>query len=129
MTIFLCVVAGLVWISYVSARERGVPWFSLGGRKSAPVQRLQLRTHSIKPKSPWVQPSAASSEKKKAGRQRSPRKDPSITPLYYRLNELTHDAGASERLVSALVERNPDKGTRWCIEKAIYDIERDRMAR
>jgi hypothetical protein len=108
------VVIGLVLVSWVSARDRGVPWFSLGGtskRRKAPTHmKFRLRTENIKPKSPWLEK-----------QQR-----PESYPL---LDELTHNAETSHRLVAHMKSLHPDRSLKWCAEKAIYDIERDRMAR
>ena len=46
-----------------------------------------------------------------------------------KLNELTRDRRTSERLVRHVSQMHPDRSVDWCIEKAVYDIERDRMAR
>ena len=53
----------------------------------------------------------------------------SLPKVIYKLDELTRDRSTSERLVRRVSERNPGRSSQWCIEKAIYDIERDRMAR
>ena len=51
------------------------------------------------------------------------------SPLSFpRLDELTRNPETSARLVEHARARNPDRSLKWCMEKAIYDIERDRMA-
>jgi len=51
-------------------------------------------------------------------------------PMYYgKLHSLTHSRHASRRLVIGVSRLHPEKSERWCVEKAVYDIERDRMAR
>ena len=91
MAIFLYAMAALAWFSYASARNRGVPWFSLSGtskRRQAPApMKFRLRTENIKPKSPW----------------RSPKQQPFSSGVSFpRLNELTHNAETSRRLVERL---------------------------
>lgn len=44
------------------------------------------------------------------------------------LDALTRNSDTSRRLVAHIRALNPDKNLEWCAEKAIYDIERDRMA-
>jgi hypothetical protein len=44
-----------------------------------------------------------------------------------RLDRLTKDAQVSERLVQRLLLLHPDKSEQWAYEKAIYDMERDRL--
>lgn len=39
---------------------------------------------------------------------------------------LNGDTRTAERLVSKLRSENPRRPTDWCLEKAIYDLERDR---
>jgi hypothetical protein len=118
MTAFWFVVAVCLWISYVSARDRGVPWFSLGGtrkRRPAPAHmEFRLRTENIKPRSAWLEP--------KQNKELP-------TALVLRLDELTHNADTSQRLIAHMRQLHPDRSLKWCAEKAIYDIERDRMAR
>lgn len=48
---------------------------------------------------------------------------------FHKLVELTHNADTADRLVQNVSERHPARDTLWCVQKAIYDIERDRMAR
>ena len=118
MTFFLCV-AGLVWFSWYRAKLRGVPWFSYGNQPDMRRDRtmakrrqtMRLRTESIKPKSPWLLSTAGA---------------PASFPD---LDALTRNPETSARLVADIKMRNPEKSLGWCAEKAIYDIERDRMAR
>lgn len=46
--------------------------------------------------------------------------------LLLRLDNLTHDSEASKRLVQQVADRNPHQNGKWCAEKAIADLERDR---
>ncbi|WP_008313662.1 hypothetical protein [Leptolyngbya sp. PCC 6406] len=48
--------------------------------------------------------------------------------LMGRLDRLTRDRRVSERLIERLAFDNPNRSKRWCVEKAIYDIQRDRRA-
>ena len=43
-----------------------------------------------------------------------------------KLNELTHHPVVAQRLIDRVAEKNPGRTSLWCVEKAIYDIERDR---
>lgn len=158
------VVIGLVLVSWVSARDRGVPWFSLGGTSSKrkalqpmlsvqPVTPFRLRTENIKPRSPWLEPEPSGDKikpkqakpkqskqtKPKQAKPKQPKQPKQAKPKqikkdfpakeFYRLDELTHNADTSRRLVEHVQQRHPDRSLKWCVEKAIYDIERDRMAR
>ena len=61
--------------------------------------------------------------------------DKSKTPFYtsspavQRLNSLTHSPELSMRMIRHTATKNPNRSEQWCVEKAIYNIERDRMAR
>ncbi|MDB9525456.1 hypothetical protein PN498_05615 [Oscillatoria sp. CS-180] len=46
--------------------------------------------------------------------------------LMGRLDRLTKDRRVSERLIERVEFNHPERSKRWCIEKAIYDIQRDR---
>lgn len=49
-----------------------------------------------------------------------------VTDAIDRLNQLTHDPEVSQRLLSQAQRENPHRDRRWCIEKVIEDLERDR---
>ena len=38
---------------------------------------------------------------------------------------LNGDVKAANRLIAAVEARNPDKSIDWCVEKAIFDLQRD----
>ena len=44
-----------------------------------------------------------------------------------RLDSLTKDRRVSDRLVQRLLLMNPERSEQWAYEKAIYDLERDRL--
>lgn len=49
------------------------------------------------------------------------------TQFYPRLVSLLHgDRDAADRLVQNLLDAYPDKSERWCYEKAVFDLTRDR---
>jgi hypothetical protein len=48
--------------------------------------------------------------------------------LMRELDRLTKDRRVSERLIERIEFNNPGRSKRWCIEKAIYDIQRDRRS-
>lgn len=48
------------------------------------------------------------------------------TALLLRLDRYTYDREISNRLVLKVAHNNPGKNGRWCAEKALWDIERDR---
>jgi hypothetical protein len=48
--------------------------------------------------------------------------------LMRRLDRLTKDRRVSERLIERNAFNNPGRSKRWCVEKAIYDIQRDRRS-
>lgn len=145
MSVLLGVVGTLLLISWASARVRGVPWMSWGTptKMRTDQRRAQynrLRTGSIKPRSAWTQTPEVPTQKARSSglRTRSIKplspwmgrqiKQPT-TEAFLRLTELTHSEQVSDRLICDNLKRNPDRDELWAAEKAIYDIERDRMAR
>lgn len=48
--------------------------------------------------------------------------------LMRELDRLTKDRRVSERLIERIEFNNPGRSRRWCVEKAIYDIQRDRRS-
>ncbi|NJN20408.1 MAG: hypothetical protein HC812_03350 [Leptolyngbya sp. RL_3_1] len=48
--------------------------------------------------------------------------------LMNELHRLTRDRGLSERLIERIAFNNPERSRRWCVEKAIYDLQRDRRS-
>ncbi|MBE7381703.1 MAG: hypothetical protein F6J95_009875 [Leptolyngbya sp. SIO1E4] len=48
--------------------------------------------------------------------------------LMRKLDRLTRDRRLSERLIERIEFNNPGRSRRWCVEKAIYDIQRDRRS-
>lgn len=130
MTVFWCLIFGLICISYVNAKQKGVPWFSMGQsvqRQTAQSPR-SLRTKSIKPKSPHL----VSNPKTQQVLRQTPipsKLNKVEIVAFHRLNELTHNKELTQRLINNVQARNLHRNRLWCIEKAIYDIERDRMAR
>ncbi len=48
--------------------------------------------------------------------------------LMRRLDRLTKDRRVSERLIERVEFNHPGRSKRWCVEKAIYDIQRDRRS-
>ena len=77
-------------------------------------RNYKLRTRSTKPKSPWLSRAA---------------KDIKRSPGFNRLNRLTRNVETTQRMIEYVAMRHPEKDQQWCVEKAIYDLERDRMAR
>ncbi|MEO1790984.1 MAG: hypothetical protein AAFR25_02015 [Cyanobacteria bacterium J06629_19] len=118
MATFLGFVGALLLISWASARVRGVPWMSWGSQtkirtdRRRAMQLYRLRTKSIKPQSPCLQQTIQQP----------------ATEAFLRLTELTHSEQVSDRLICDIIRRNPGRDELWAAEKAIYDIERDRMA-
>lgn len=94
--------------------KKGKPWFSWGARKTTVRYRARgrLRTHSIRHRTPA----------RKA-------RNADMTNAWARLNSLTHSPDMTRRLVENLMNKHSHRGELWCIEKAIYDIQRDRMGR
>ena len=129
--------------SYGRAKQRGIPWFSAGSNQTTVRSRAagRLRTHSIKPQSPWLQKREVVEPQKLAARLRTRITKPSSPWLherkrqgseglaFKRLTELTHSAEVSRRLILNASDKHVGRSELWHIEKAIYDIERDRMAR
>lgn len=53
----------------------------------------------------------------------------SVPPrLMNKLDSLTRDRRVSERLIERIAFNHPRRSKRWCVEKAIYDIQRDRRS-
>lgn len=44
------------------------------------------------------------------------------------LDKLTRDRRVSRRLIEQIEFNNPGRSKRWCVEKAIYDLQRDRRS-
>ncbi len=74
--------------------------------------------------------------RKPAGRQLVPSRSGRIRTrgatvpdkLMRRLDRLTKDRRVSERLIEQNAFNHPERSKRWCVEKAIYDIQRDRRS-
>ena len=63
-----------------------------------------------------------------AGRRRSLTATAAPAHLMKRLDRLTKDRRVSERLIERVEFNHPGRPKQWCIEKAIYDIQRDRRS-
>jgi len=48
------------------------------------------------------------------------------TRLMYRLDDLTGERAISERLVRKIALNHPERSGTWCVEKALWDLQRDR---
>lgn len=48
--------------------------------------------------------------------------------LMRRLDRLTRDRRVSERLIERIEFNHPGRSKQWCVEKAIYDLQRDRRS-
>lgn len=116
----LVVIAVAAAYSRQQCIEQGRPWFRSGGtRRARKVTPRDLRPPKRRFDSEaapclWTHPVVGNN---------------SLPRSFYRLNELTRDRKTSERLVRRVSQMNPGRSPDWCIEKAVYDIERDRMAR
>ncbi len=116
MWVLFWVLAGLAWLSYARAKEHGVPWFSL--RTSRRIGKRQYL---------WEQ--HARRIDRQLAAERAALKNHANRPAnFWELNALTRNEAASERLVEHISQMNPGQTADWCVEKAIYDIHRDRMA-
>lgn len=62
------------------------------------------------------------------GRGRSPQGQTVPPRLMGELDRLTRDRRVSERLIERIQFNHPGRSRRWCVEKAIYDIQRDRRS-
>lgn len=102
--------------SWFRARELGVPWFSMGG---SPKERAMAKERKRR-RLVVAQMKAETRERKAKG---------VVQPaVFNELHALTHSEEAANRLVDYAQSMNPGRDRVWCIEKAIYDIKRDRMA-
>ena len=70
---------------------------------------------------------AKKAQRKKSAAEKSAQRQ-KMAPSFKRLDELTHNAETSWRLVEHVQRLHPDRDLKWCEEKAIYDMKRDRMA-
>ncbi|MEM9002742.1 MAG: hypothetical protein AAGE59_04345 [Cyanobacteria bacterium P01_F01_bin.86] len=48
--------------------------------------------------------------------------------LMRKLDRLTRDRRVSERLIERIAFNHPERPKSWCVEKAIYDLQRDRRS-
>ncbi len=113
-------------MSWASAKKRGVPWFSAGKPPRPSVQRESVpRLSSGRPA---YQSRARRKKAAKVQQVEPARISRRETAAFYRLKELTHNRDVAERLIDQVQVCNPRRDRRWCTEKAIWDIERDRMA-
>lgn len=100
--------------------EQGKPWFRAGGTRrvrkatTREIRPPKRRFSSEEAPCLWTHPVVGNN---------------SLPRSFHKLNELTRDRKTSERLVRHVSQMNPGRSADWCIEKAVYDIERDRMAR
>ena len=147
MLIFLCVVVGLMWVSYVKSRQfdiaKPVPRFSSGrpsyrsrakrpsaspARSVLPTQRKPVPRFSSG--RPDYQSRAKRQRAQSQTHQTSKAVPVEIFPAspFHRLTRLTRNVDTADRLVKQISAMNPDQSLLWCVQKAIYDIERDRMS-
>lgn len=114
MSVGIAVVCLAILWSYFRAQRLGIPWFGWckRGKTLQSVKYKRLGVSGIRSQSSWLSSNAS---------KESP-------PPYHRLNELTRSPEASVRLVARISALNPEKDIAWCIDKAVYDIKRDRMA-
>lgn len=107
------VIVGIAWW-YSSACKQADRRKQRYARADRENRRYRLRSRNSKPKSNWFNRAAEEAHQ---------------LPGFNRLNGLTRNVETSERMIEYVATRHPEKDQRWCIEKAIYDLERDRMAR
>jgi hypothetical protein len=71
-----------------------------------------------------------SRKRKTQGRMRSQPHSSKAIPnhLMQKLDRLTRDRRVSERLIERIALEHPGRSRQWCVEKAIYDIQRDRRS-
>ncbi|MEM0981696.1 MAG: hypothetical protein AAGH78_15665 [Cyanobacteria bacterium P01_H01_bin.58] len=84
----------------------GILWWWLSRRGKNPLRRL-------------MSPSRGGS---RSAQKRIPSR------LLRDLDKLTRDRRVSERLIERIEFNNPGRSKRWCVEKAIYDLQRDRRS-
>lgn len=78
----------------------------------------------------WLNRRKSGSRQLVATRSRGARSRGATVPdnLMRRLDRLTKDRRVSERLIERNAFNHPGRSKRWCVEKAIYDIQRDRRS-
>ena len=137
MSIFLSVAICSVAFSWFRAKHLGVPWFSWGespcpSGQTGPVQRLSSGCPDYQSRAKRKKTRANGQQKKPMrptlDRKRAQKKNRKSAPSFNRLDELTHNAETSRRLVEHVRRLHPDRDLNWCEEKALYDMKRDRMA-
>ena len=132
----LIVIAVAAAYSRQKCIEQGKPWFRAGGtrraRKATPLPR-KMRPPKRRFSSEATPPAGAMRPPKRrfgSGATARPVMGNNAWPRsFHKLNELTRDRSTSERLIRHISQLHPGRSADWCIEKAVYDIERDRMAR
>ncbi len=147
MYAFIAIVVFLVFWSRNRAIEKGLLWFGWSKNTVKPAAAYyQHRTESIetrskasgqhrtgiKPKSPWLERPRAKAQPSAVYPARPLRQKGNgavESSALKKLAALTHSPEVSARLVLSVSQKNPGRTQLWCVEKAIYDIERDRMAR
>ncbi len=118
------------------------PWLYPQSSDVQPViSTTSQQAKKVKPKAPVSQPkpatrSAPAVPTSKATAQKNKNQPPgrsvNRSAEYSALNKLialTHSSDVADRLVDRVAEKNPDRSRLWCVDKAIWDIKRDRMAR
>ncbi len=77
----------------------------------------------------WLNRNRRSFSSRLGGAHRRGATSEAIPPrLMRRLDHLTRDRRVSERLIERIAFNNPGRSKSWCVEKAIYDIQRDRRS-
>ncbi|NER78638.1 MAG: DUF2905 domain-containing protein [Leptolyngbya sp. SIO1D8] len=84
----------------------GVLWWWLKGRSRLPGQLFKVPNRRVRSHSAGIVPNH----------------------LMRELDRLTRDRRVSERLIERVEFNHPGRSRRWCVEKAIYDIQRDRRS-
>lgn len=64
--------------------------------------------------------------RRRFARRQSPQYSPLTSPLEARLINMVGDHTTANRLIGYTRQQYPNRSQQWCLEKAIYDLERDR---
>lgn len=122
----LGMIASVLWLTrrqwFQPARKRHK--VSTVTRDKVKRSANRQRRRPIRPQSPWLKNNSVVQGDLHLNRQL---KETIASETLSHLNSLTRDRATSIRLVEQVKDRNPGRDLNWCAEKAIRDLERDRL--
>lgn len=130
----VCLVGFVVLVLRRNAQVKGKPFFSWGSdtKKRSPIVKAITKNQPARNMKTayWRAAKQGYAPRNRHAptqpKNQSGKRDQVPQQLWAELNALTHDPATSERLVRNIKERNPCMPLKWCTERAIWEIERDR---